>query len=608
MAHERPSRPRARTRLLPALAVAALTSGLLAAPVVAQAPDGLVSVGSPTDTTPQNHQNEPSVAIDAAHPTFAVAGWNDFVDWAPCPQSHATQDGTCEDPADSGVGLSAVAFSFDSGDSWVQPTYAGWTAGDCDPTVACTAHPGPIHTLPGYYESHLVSSGDPAVAVGPVSVNGTFSWGNGSRVYYANLVGPWPQGFTFPNPEFHGYLAAGVSRLDNPTPTRVLDQNSWQRPVLVNTHVGQTAFEDKEQIWADNAASSPFFGRVYLCNPEFRSNGLHPGLGGNFPAPLTVSVSPDGGDTWSTRQITPATTTGLGPTLWGTSGCTIRTDSRGVAYLFVEMFENPTLVGLPTHGRHVMFKSVDGGKHWTKQREFEKTTDPCFFMDPVEGRCVMDGYAGARTDLSAAPSVDIANGAPTGVGATNEIVDAWVDATRGLNAEEARVAWSTDEGTTWSDPTAVQLAGDRPMYVAPAISPGGDRVYVMYEADRDPWRASDMSSTRRYRGVLLTAPVSAAGTPGSWVASYVGPDGDLRATYPGHDIYQERIGDYVYAAATATYGLGVWTDARRAEVCPAVQDYRAASFAAGEHALPAPWTLFTCSTFGNTDIWSATAG
>ncbi len=576
---------------------------------------GDVSVGSPADTTPQNHQNEPAVAVDANNPSFAVAGWNDFVDWAPCPEADATEFGNCFDPADSGVGLSSVAFSFDSGNSWIQPPYSGWTAADCDPTTTCTAHEGPIHTLPWYYENRLVSSGDPGVAVGPVPVNGSFSWANGSRVYYANLVGPWPLGFTFPNPEFHGFLGVGVSRLDNPTPQRVADKNSWQQPVLVNTHVGQTAFEDKEQIWADNAASSPFFGRAYICNAEFRSVGRHPGLGGNFPAPLTVSVSPDGGDTWRTKQITPAGTTGKGPILWGISGCTIRTDSHGVAYLFAEMFENPTLVGLPTHGFHVLFKSYDGGGSWTKLQIVRQITDPCFFFDPVYGRCVMDGYAGARTDLSASPSIDIANGAPTGLGATNEIVDAWADATPGLNNEKTMLSFSLNGGGSWSTPAAVSLAGDRPMYAAPAISPVGDRIYVVYEADTAPWRGADMSSPRPYHGVFLTAPIGAAGSPGAWSVIYNGSTdtsaghNDLRGTYPGHDIYQERIGDYVYAAATATHGLGVWTDAQNATVCGPVQDYRAASLAAGTLALPAPWPLADCpGTFGNTDIWSATTG
>jgi hypothetical protein len=575
---------------------------------------GDVSVGSPAGTTPQNHQNEPAVAIDANHPNIVVSGWNDFVDWAPCPQADALQFGTCADPADDGVGLSAFAFSFDSGHSWIQPTYTGWTANDCNPSATCTPHVGSIHTLPWYFENRLVSSGDPAVAIGPIpDSGGHFSWANGERVYYGNLVGAWPSGFAFPNPEFHGYLAVGVSRLDNPTPSNILDKSSWKTPVIVDTNVGQTTFEDKDQIWADNAASSPFFGRVYLCNAAFRSNGKHPGLGGNFPAPLTVSTSTDGGGSWSTKQITPAGTNGKGPTDFGVSGCSIRTDSHGVLYVFAEMFQNPTLVGLPTHGYHVMWKSFDGGKSWTNMQIVRQINDPCFFVDPVFGRCVLDGFAGARTDLSAMPSVDIANGAPTGAGATNEIVDAWADSGSSVNDNKTLVSWSTDGGSTWSSPLTASLPGDRPVYAAPAISPGGDTMYVTYEADTAPWRGADMTSPRPYHGVFETAPVGTGGAPGSWSVVYDGSTdtsaghNDLRATYPGHDIYQERIGDYVYAAASASYGLGVWTDAQNATVCDPVQSYRAASLAAGARALPAPWPVAECpATFGNTDIWSAT--
>ena len=65
--------------------------------------------------------------------------------------------------------------------------------------------------------------------------------------------------------------------------------------------------------------------------------------------------------------------------------------------------------GTGTLEGHAMFKSFDGGKHWTKERDVVTVTDPCFNVDPIEGRCVMDGYAGARIDLSAAPSVDIAS-------------------------------------------------------------------------------------------------------------------------------------------------------------------------------------------------------
>src|SRR5439155_23846494 len=110
--------------------------------------------------------------------------------------------------------------------------------------------------------------------------------------------------------------------------------------------------------------------------------------------------------------------------------------------------------------------------------------------------------AGARTDLSAAPSVDIANGAPTGAGATNEIVDAWSDGGSDVNANTTQLSWSLDGGNTWNGPTMVSLPGARPLYSAPAISPSADRMYVAYEADTAPCRGADMASPRPYHGVF----------------------------------------------------------------------------------------------------------
>jgi hypothetical protein len=320
-----------------------------------------------------------------------------------------------------------------------------------------------------------------------------------------------------------------VSRLDNPTPTSVLQKSSWKPPVIVTEQQSNTAFTDKEQIWADNASSSPFFGRTYACFAEFRSNGHH--NPGTEIAPLTVSTSADGGDTWRTTQIQPADAGGHGQGEFGSSGCTIRTDSHGVAYLFAEMFQNSSITGLPTHGAHVMFKSFDGGAHWSKERTLFRVTDPCSFVDPLSFRCVMDGFTGARTDLAASPSVDIANGAPTGAGATNLIVDAWADASAGLNHEDARVVWSSDGGATWSAPDSVSLAGDRPIYAATAISPSGNRVYLVYEAVTSPWAGNDVSTPRPYHGVFLSAPIGSGG-PGAWSTMYNGPLGDLRSSFP----------------------------------------------------------------------------
>jgi hypothetical protein len=597
-------------RKRPLFVFLAATTGVLISTTVAFAQtNSLVTTGSPSNHTPQNHQNEPAVALDAASPNILVAGTNDFVDEQACPQPLAVNNGTCLDRA-TPVGLSGDYFSFDSGHSWTQPTYTGWTNFDCDPTTVCKGHPGPIHTLPWYAENQLVSFGDPAVAVGPVpGSDGKFSWSNGQRVYYANLTTAFSTTveFSFPNPVFHGFVGVAMSRLDNPSPTSILDKSRWKQPVIVSSTTGETSFLDKEQVWADNASSSAFFGNVYICANDFRSNGPH--QNGNAPVPVMVYSSADGGTTWTKRQVTSAVTNGISSQNgFGYSGCTVRSDSHGVVYLFAERFASPA-GGLPTHSAQVMFKSFDGGMHWTAGTVIANVTDPCYFVDPIEGRCVMDGFSGARTDLAATPSVSIANGAPTGANATNEIVDAWSDAPV-LNGEFTNFQFSVDGGSSWSNPQQVSLAGDRPIYSAPAIAPDGSRAYVIYEADTAPWRGNDFTSPRPYHGVFVSSALDSSGAPTGWTSVFNEPLGDLRATYPGHDLYQERVGDYVYAAASSTYGVGVWTSATNAAVCDAVQVYRANSFAAGHRALPgAPWPLADCPpNFGNTDTQSVTTG
>jgi hypothetical protein len=568
-----------RTGIVAAVLVFAAVSAAVAL-AVSGAGGTDVTVGSPVTPFSQNKQNEPAVAIDASNPSVVVAGANDNIDMEACPAGDPT---TC--PFTGGVGSSGVYFSFDGGQSWTQPTYTGWSARDCLGPADCTAHVGPIGTLPHYYENGLVSDGDPAVAFGPrPGADGTFSWANGSRLYYANLTSNFAA--VRSDQAFKGFEAVAVSRTDDPAAAASGDASAWSDPVLVSNQ-SSTSFSDKEQVWADNAATSPFFGNVYVCWAGFRSNSH----GHAFPTPLMVARSTDGGDSWTDKQVGPATDNGLNGQ---PDGCTIRTDSNGNVYVF----------GIAVRGGtsyETMYKSTDGGAHWSQLQLISTAVDPGV-IDPVLGRPVMDGIAGARNDLAFAPSVDIANGAPTGTDSTNQIVLTWADGRNGLNNEQLMLTTSSDGGSAWSTPQAVPLpAGDRPYYTAPAISPNGTDLYITYNAFTTPYRA-DTTSPRGLVGDILHADIA---------GSSIGAFGDLARGVVGdprgssqNDLTAEFLGDYVYTAATRSGAVGVWNDTRNAADCPAIDAWRLSLRTGTVVPRPAPET--DCpANFGNSDIFGA---
>ena len=585
-----------------ALVVSAVALVVGVAAATPNGADTLVTVGSPSTPFSQNKQNEPAVAVNPADPTIAAAGVNEEIDMEAC---NNRDDKTC--PFTPGVGTSGVYFSDTGGSSWVQPTYTGFTARDClgvvgtqpaNPADNCDPHVGPIGTLPRYLDSGLVSDGDPAVGFGPQrGPNGQFSWDNGWRLYYANLssnVSANRSEFAF-----KGFEAIAVSRLDSQdyADAKAGVNTAWKAPVIV-TKQNAALFSDHEMVAVDDASTSPFFGHVYVCNAAFRSQEI-----GGFPEPIVLNSSADGGDTWTTRQVSPSVNNN---TISGRQDCAVNTDSKGTVYVFWDGVD-PKTKTLAIF----MIRSFDGGRTFVRPAQVVTHIDETGIRD-FTGDLTFDGQAGARD--GSFPTIDIANGAPTGADATDEIVLAWSngptpsDTHAGPN-EQVRVMTSTNGGGTWTTSGVASPASDRPDFPAIAISPDGTDAYVTYMSFLQPWQSTN-TAPRLFQGVVRHADVDpATGAIGAWSDINRAPTGDARGS-SANALIDEFLGDYDYAFATNDFVVTVWNDARNAADCPAIDAYRddvADGTAAGTSTDPTrPAPEQQCpATFGNTDIWSA---
>jgi hypothetical protein len=551
--------------------------------------DTLVTVGSPPSPFTQNKQNEPAVAVNPIDPTIAAAGVNEEIDLEAC---NNRSDTTC--PFTAGVGTSGIYFSDDSGSSWMQPTYTGFSARNClglpgdnpgNPADNCDPSVGPIGTLPRYFENGLISDGDPAVGFGPQpDASGHFSWSNGWRLYYANLTASFTGAFK-------GFEAIGVSRLDsqNYEAAKAGDNNAWMAPVIA-TRQNSALFSDHEMVAADDAASSPFFGNVYVCSAAFRSQER-----GGLPEPIVVSVSANGGNTWRTTQLSQAVNNGQ---IGGRQDCQVDTDSDGNAYVFWD--------GIDQHTRTAaifMTRSSDGGRHWLRPARVVTHFVTAGLEDPESGDLTFDGVAGARD--GSFPSISVANGAPTGADASDEIVLVWSQGptpsdTGGGANERVQVMYSTNRGNSWHDGGVASPASDRPDFPAIAISPNGEDAYLTYMSFLQPWQ-SDTSLPRLMQGVVLHADVAANGSIGAWDELNRGPTGDARGS-SANALTDEFLGDYDYAFATNEFGVAVWNDVRNAADCPAIDAYRQSLVDGDPIARPAPQQ--DCPpNFGNSDIY-----
>jgi hypothetical protein len=577
---------------LPWLAAVIVLAAAVAVPsALGFNPDTRVTIGSPPSPFPRNKQNEPAVAIDPSHPTIVAAGANDEIDNEAC---NVLLDNTC--PFTPGIGDSGIYFSFDSGTTWSQPTYTGYSARNCngvagDPADTCAPLTnGPIGTLPWYFENGLVSDGDPAVAFGPQPGPGGFSWSNGSRLYYANITSSFPGGAAI-----KGFEAVAVSRTDDVVAAAAGVKNAWMPPVIASKQ-NSALFSDHEMIAVDDAESSPFFGNVYVCDAAFRSQEISPN---SLPEPIVLNVSRNGGSSWRTRQLSAAVDNIVNG---GRQDCQVDTDGNGVVYVFWDGFDKRS------NSLAIFYvRSFDGGNSFERPARILATVVPTGLPDlENSGSLTMDGIGGARDGVT--PSISVANGAPSGAGAPNTIAVTYAEGPTPSNLqpgpnETARV-WlgrpTPSSSINWDGPFTASLPGDRPMFPAIAISPDGHDLYLTYDAFLQPWQSSVLAPPRLMQGVVRHADVPGAGAP-AFADLQRAPAGDARGSSQ-NNLAAGFLGDYNFASATNDYGVATWNDVRDASDCPAIDAYRQSIANGSPIAAPAP-QQDCLATFGNTDIF-----
>ncbi len=224
-----------------------------------------------------------------------------------------------------------------------------------------------------------------------------------------------------------------------------------------NTFSGTQTSADKQLMWIDHSAASPYKDRIYMCwhngTPQF-FNRRTPGAGGTW---LTTPV-----------QVSGAETTGTA------IGCDVKTNSAGTVFLFWP----------DTGSRKIyMVKSTNGGGSFTAPAQVATTFESFDIGVPSFNGRKMLIYVNAGAYQS---------------GATDNVYLTWNDlsgdvgCTVDANAPAANVAstcktrvWftrSTNGGTTWSAPVKInnQAGLNDQFNPALAVDETSGRIGIIY--------------------------------------------------------------------------------------------------------------------------------
>jgi len=522
--------------------LAAVVTGVVFARTANAAPKGPAVAGNYLVDLDHNlpfSQNKQNEPAITRDPSTGVliAGANDEIGQPLC--QNVTTPLTSPCPFAPGVPTSAYYRSTDNGKTWT----GGY--------------------LPGFANIGRTSGGDPSLDYGPRQcANGTFSFSCGTVIYYASLADPYAE---------RGGEAATVSRSYD-------DGSTWSDPVVATSTNKKSDFDDHEWVAVDHFPGSPYFGRVYLDWAVFCYS-----CAGNGNVKIYTAYSNDEGRTWSKAVPVSAANNNV-PQGYRETG-QMAVSASGTVEVF--WTENADATNYPS--LQVVATSTDGGNTFTAPITIAQVTDYPLSGTPFD---VVDLYnrvpgMSARVDCYPHPASDTSS---------SRVYVVWCDFAGGHGVVKGAVS---SDGIHWTSlGTIASVSGRNAFFPQASVAPDG-RVALTFDALTQP-PASDLWQTgvQVYDNYFAESPAggTAFTAPLRVSTASSNPDG---SSY--NNLMEQFLGDYIGIVAGPSSAYLVWTDARNAAQCPAVDAYRNAIYGGSTTAI-APNPDTQCATnFGNTD-------
>jgi hypothetical protein len=470
-----------------------------------------------------------------------IAGANDELEQPLCPGTTVPLASPC--PFGLGVPISAYYRSTDNGKTWTGAF------------------------LPGFKTIGRASGGDPSLDYGPrLCANGTFSFSCGVAIYYGSLADPFP--------EFGG---------EQVTVSRSYDDGlTWANPVEATSTDNKSNFDDHDWVAVDHFSGSPHFGRVYVFWAVFCNT-----CAGNGNVKLYLAHSDDEGRTWS-QAVQVSSANNNTPQGFRETG-QMAVSSNGTVEAF--WTENADSTKLPS--LQVAAISTDGGQTFTAPITIAQVIDYPLRGTPFDVVDLFNRVPGmsARVDCYPHPASDPSS---------TRVYAVWCDFSDGHGVVKGAVSL---DGTHWTQLGTIASISDRnAFFPAASVAPNGTVSLTFDALTQPPANNPFQTGVQVYDNYFAVSAAGglAFGSPVRVSTASSNPDG---SSY--NNLQEQFIGDYIDIVAGPTSAYIVWTDARNATPCQAVDDFRNAVYAGSKTAV-APNPDSACATsFGNTDTEAA---